>query len=64
MKLLWRPTGQKDTQLLLTLTRQENESPKNQNVFAVVPTNGSDTPAQKDIFKREAYMNTPWDIKR
>jgi hypothetical protein len=59
MKLLRQPTGQKDTQLLLTLARQEKESPKNQNVSTIIPTNGSDTPAQEDIFKRQAYMNTP-----
>jgi hypothetical protein len=64
MKLLWQPTGQKDTRLLLTLARQEKEIPKNQNVSTVIPTNGSDPLAQEDIFKRQAYMNTPWDIKR
>ena len=64
MKLLWQPTGEKDTQVLLTLARQENERPANQNVFTVTPTDGSDTPAQEDIFKREAYMNTPWEVKQ
>lgn len=64
MKLLWQPTGKEDTQLLLTLARQENESPDNQKVFTITPTDGSDTPAQEDIYKREAYMNTPWDIKQ
>lgn len=62
-KLLWQPTGSADTQVLLTLARQENETPKNKFVFTVAPTEGSDAVAQDDIFKREAYMNTPWKIK-
>jgi len=49
-KLLWQPSGNDDTQVLLTLSRQETDS----NVFNIVRSD--------DPFERDSFENTPTDI--